>query len=181
MKYKTIVIDPPWQYGKWGKAPPDHRPNSIEYELPYKSMNINEIMNIPINSFADDNCELYLWVTQKYLPFAFQILEKWKFKYCQTITWCKKPRGLGQGGIYCPTSEFLILARRGKMPKMRRIDSTWFLTKRPHNSHSTKPEFFQDMIESVTLSPRLEIFARRERIGWDTIGDELGKPLVIVK
>ena len=33
--------------------------------------------------------------------------------------------------------------------------------------HSKKPEFFQDLIEQVSESPRLEMFARRERDGWD--------------
>ena len=47
------------------------------------------------------------------------------------------------------------------------------MTKRPHNSHSTKPEFFQDMIEKVTEEPRLELFARRKRDGWDVWGNEV--------
>jgi len=173
MKYKTIVIDPPWKYGKWGKANPKSRPNSVEYDLPYNYMTIDEIKSLPIKNLADENCELYLWTTQKYLPIAFDVLKAWGFKYCQTLTWCKKPRGTGQGGVYCPTNEFMILGRRGKMPKVTRINSTWWLTKRPHNSHSTKPEFFQDMIETVSEEPRLEMFARRERKGWSVFGNEV--------
>lgn len=182
-KYKTIVVDPPWQYGIWGKANPKSRPNSITYEIPYPTMTIDEITNLPIQTLAAENCELYLWTTQKYLPFSFAVLIAWGFKYCQTLTWCKKPRGTGQGGIYCPTTEFLILARQGKMPKAKRINSTWFLTKRPHNSHSTKPEFFQNMIEKVTDSPRIELFARRKRDGWTVWGNEVSmeNPLTKVR
>src|SRR3972149_9051661 len=161
-KYKVIYADPPWKYGNWGKANPKSRPNSKVYPMPYNTMNITEIKSLPIKSLAENNCELYLWTTQKYLPIAFQIIEFWEFKYCQTLIWCKKPRGLGQGGLYCPTNEFLILARIGKMPKKRRIDSTWFLTKRPHNSHSTKPNYFQELIEKVSDSPRIELFARQK-------------------
>lgn len=173
MKYKTIVIDPPWSYGVWGKANPISRPNSKVYPIPYKTMNVGEIKELPIRKLANDNCELYLWTTQKYLPIVFEIIKHWGFKYCQTLIWCKTPRGLGQGGVYCPTNEFLILSRIGNMPKVRRVDSTWFLTKRPHNSHSSKPEFFQDMIERVSDSPRLEMFARRKRNGWVVMGDEV--------
>lgn len=136
-------------------------------------MSIEEIKDLPIKKLAADNCELYLWVTQKYLPEAFGIISYWGFKYCQTIVWCKTPRGTGQGGVFCPTNEFLILARKGKMPKVERINSTWFHTKRPHNSHSTKPEIFQDIIEKVSEGPRLEMFARRIRIGWDVFGNEV--------
>ena len=63
------------------------------------------------------------------------------------------------------------------MPKVKRIDSTWFHTKRPHNSHSTKPEFFQDLIEQVAEAPRLEMFARREREGWDVFGNEVNNSI----
>ena len=169
-KYKTIVIDPPWKYGKW--AAPTNR-NMQQYDLPYNWMSMDEIKALPIKSLASSDCEIYLWTTQKYLPDTFELIKAWGFKYCQTLTWCKTPRGTGQGGVYCPTTEFLILARRGKMPNVKRIDSTWFHTKRPHNSHSKKPEFFQDLIERVSEGPRLEMFARREREGWDVFGNEV--------
>ena len=32
-RYSTIVVDPPWRYGKWGKANPLSRPNGKEYDL----------------------------------------------------------------------------------------------------------------------------------------------------
>ena len=171
-KYQTIVVDPPWQYGAWG-APTNRPKHLVGKPMPYKTMSLIDIEKLPISSIAADNCELYLWVTQRYLPAAFRIIESWGFKYCQTLTWCKRPRGLGQGGVYCPTTEFIILGRRGRMPKVRRVDTTWWLVKRPHNSHSTKPEVFQDIIESVSLPPRIELFARRERHGWDVWGNEV--------
>lgn len=178
-KYKTIVCDPPWKYGKWGKNSGNgvrgdfSGRKETEYYLPYPTLTIEQIKAINVNEIADSNCELYLWTTGKYLPESFEVLKSWGFKYCQTLTWCKTPRGTGQGGIYCPTTEFLILARKGKAPKVKRIDSTWFHTKRPHNSHSTKPDFFLEMIEKVTEEPRLEMFARRVRSGWDVFGNEV--------
>jgi hypothetical protein len=44
--------------------------------------------------------------------------------FCQTLTWCKTPMGTGQGGVYCPTTEFLLLGRKGKMPKVERKHKT---------------------------------------------------------
>jgi N6-adenosine-specific RNA methylase IME4 len=38
--------------------------------------------------------------------------------------------------------------------------------------HSVKPEGFLDMVERVSPAPRLELFARRDRLGWDTWGNE---------
>lgn len=174
--YSTIVVDPPWQYGKWGKASIAPRGSSYDPQdskMPYRTMTIDEIKNLPVIDIASENCDLYLWTTQKYLPVAFEVLKAWGFKYCQTLIWCKKPKGTGQGGLYCPTTEFCLLGRRGKMPKGKtRIDTTWWEIKRPMK-HSQKPEHFQDIIEMQSNGPRIELFARRKRPGWDVWGDEV--------
>ena len=175
-RYKTIVVDPPWQYEKWGKGSEKcalaGKEQNVDKPIPYKTMTVEEISEMPIKDIADDNCDLYLWVTQKYLPDAFNVIRAWGFKYCQTLTWCKAPMGTGQGGLFCPTTEFIILARRGKMPKDKtRLDTTWWQVKRTQK-HSKKPEQFQDIIEMQSDEPRLEMFARRERNGWDSWGNE---------
>ena len=172
-KFKTIVADPPWHYGA-GYPAPENRPNSnpgVPNPMPYPTMTMDEIKALPVAELADENCELYLWTTQKYLPDSFDVIKGWGFRYCGTLTWCKTPRGTGQGGLYCPTTEFIVHARRGKMPQGKpRQDSTWWNQKR--TPHSVKPEYFTDMIEAVSDWPRLEMFARRQRLGWATWGNE---------
>lgn len=178
MRYKTIVADPPWKYGKWGSNSGRNNickqftPAAKNLPLPYPSMSLAEIAALPIPDLADVDCELYVWTTQKYLPQTFPLLEKWGFRYCETLTWCKEPRGTGQGGLFTPTTEFIVHGRIGKMPSKQRIDSTWWKVSRP-NVHSRKPESFQDIIEQVSDSPRLEMFARRYRLGWDSWGNEI--------
>jgi N6-adenosine-specific RNA methylase IME4 len=188
-KYRTILIDPPWKYGKWGKASKAaflvsgirEETNKV-LPMPYDTMTVQDIAVLQIAQCSAEDCDLYLWATQKYLPYAFDIMKAWGFRYCQTLTWCKAPRGLGQGGLFCPTTEFILLGRKGQMPKnKRRIDSTWWQVKRPYNSHSTKPELFQDIIETVSDEPRLELFARRERSGWDVWGNEVESDESITK
>lgn len=179
--YKCIVADPPWAYGKWGAASDSETarkkfPNgqwSEQFDKGYSHLSTEEIASMPVGSIAADDCDLYLWTTGKYLPVAFEVMKAWGFKYCQTLTWCKVPRGTGQGGLYCPTTEFILLGRRGKMPKGKtRVDSTWWQVKRT-NKHSKKPEFFQDLIEQMSNGPRIELFARRPRDGWDVWGNEV--------
>lgn len=175
--FRTIVADPPWKYGRWGKASAPnyagHRPE--EHPIPYDTMTVQEIAALPVGSCAADDCDLYLWTTQKYLPDAFGVMRAWGFRYCQTLTWCKTPMGLGQGGLFCPTTEFILLGRKGRMPRgKRRIDSTWWNWPRAWKAHSRKPEAAQDMIETVSDGPRLELFARRARPGWTCWGNEVG-------
>ena len=178
-KFRTICADPPWQYGKWGgnsgrtKICQGFKADTQNLPLPYPSMTVADIAALPVAGCAADDCDLYLWTTQKCLPDAFSVIQAWGFRYCQALTWCKAPRGLGQGGLFCPTTEFLLLGRKGRMPQgKRRIDSTWWQIKRT-NVHSRKPEFFQDMIETVSDGPRLELFARRVRPGWTCLGNEV--------
>ncbi len=177
--FRCIVADPPWKYGAWGgnsgKSEKCHTFPEREKSrpLPYSSMTVEEIKALPVAKLAAADCDLYLWTTQKYLPDAFGVLDAWGFRYCQTLTWCKTPRGTGQGGLYCPTTEFLLLSRKGKMPMKKRVDTTWWNVKRHQNCHSHKPEFFQDVIEAQSDAPRLELFARRKRPGWHSWGNEV--------
>jgi len=179
--FRCIVVDPPWKYGKWGKGSDKcamaGKPQNVAAPLPYPSMTVDEIKEMPVRECAANDCDLYLWTTQKYLPDSFSVLAAWGFRYCQTLTWCKAPMGTGQGGLFCPTTEFVVLGRNGSMPPGKtRVDSTWWQVKRP-NVHSRKPEFFQDLIETVSDGPRLELFARRPRLGWTVWGNEVNAVL----
>ena len=178
-KYSIIYADPPWHYGKWGKCTPGSLyatrevPKNFSTPMPYATMSLQAIMQIPVSSIACVDCELYLWTTQKYLPVSFDVIKAWGFKYCQTLTWCKTPMGTGQGGVYCPTTEFLLLARKGKAPKTKRIDTTWWNIKRTQK-HSKKPAFFRELIDSIYGDcDKIELFARERFDGWDAWGNEV--------
>lgn len=174
-KYSIIYADPPWRYGKWGKAsiPRSKRHVPQDHVIPYPTMSVDEIKALPVSAIASDNCELYLWTTQKYLPTAFDVIKEWGFKYCQALTWCKTPMGTGQGGVFCPTTEFLLLARKGKAYKTKRIDTTWWNIKRTQK-HSKKPEFFRALIDSIYGDcDKIELFARERFDGWDAWGNEV--------
>jgi N6-adenosine-specific RNA methylase IME4 len=126
---------------------------------------------------ADRNAHLYLWCVNQYLTEAFDVARAWGFKPSTLLTWCKTPMGLGLGGTFVNTTEFVIFARRGSLKATRRWDSTWFQWSRPYigkggPTHSAKPEAFLDLVESVSPGPYLELFARRNRLGWDTWGNE---------
>lgn len=51
-----------------------------------------------------------------------------------------------------------------------RCDTRWW--EWPRGKHSEKPEAFLDIVERVSPAPRLEIFARRARFGWEYAGNE---------
>jgi N6-adenosine-specific RNA methylase IME4 len=132
-------------------------------------MTLDEIAALPVARLAEDAAHLYLWTTNGYLERAFEIARGWGFTPSTTLTWCKPPKGIGLGGAYSLTTEFCIFARRGSLAA-NRVDSSWWLWHR--NRHSQKPEAFLDIVEQVSPGPYLEMFARRNRLGWDTWGNE---------
>lgn len=55
-------------------------------------------------------------------------------------------------------------------PFLTTMKGTWY--EAPRGEHSQKPELFMDMIEQMSPAPRVELFARRNRLGWATWGNE---------
>ena len=69
--FQTIVIDPPWDWSDEGDV------NQFGRTKPeYATMPIEEIEKLPIDKISDENCHLYLWVTNRSLPKAFRLIKK---------------------------------------------------------------------------------------------------------
>lgn len=164
--YSTIVVDPPWKYVEGGPTTGFARMRPPPYEM----MSVQEIKELPVRLLAAANAHLYLWTTNKYLRESFAVAEAWGFKHSQTLVWCKTPRGIGPGGAYSNTTEFVLYCRRGSLPYEARADSTWWHF--PRREHSVKPPEFLEIVEQISPGPYLELFARSAREGWDGWGNE---------
>jgi len=168
LKFKTIVADPPWRtttgpagFGYGGSG---------HLKLKYPTMTIAEIKALPVGELADEAAHLYLWTTNILVRPAYEVVEAWGFKPSVLLTWAKNPIGIGLGDAFGITTEHVIFGHRGGLRPLRREPSTWWNWKR--GRHSAKPEAFIDMVESVSPGPYLELFARRNRLGWATWGNE---------
>lgn len=172
MKYRTIVADPPWHYERTGISFADKTSGRFTGTgLPYGSMSVDEIAAPPVAEIARDGAHLYVWTTQRYLWDTPRIAAAWGFKPVKLLTWCKRPTGFSMGGCYGNASEFILFARRGSVPIETRVPRDWWEWPRS-GGHSAKPEAFLDVVEQVSPAPRVELFARRARFGWDYWGDE---------
>lgn len=165
--FRCIVADPPWDVMRG----PDYNSNGPSKPLPYPTMTLAEIEAMPVAGVADKDAHLYLWTINKYIEQSYAIARAWGFKPSCLLTWAKAPHGIGIGGTYVQTTEHVLFARRGRARALRRVDSTWWTW--PRGRHSAKPEAFQDMVESVSPGPYLELFARRPRLGWTVWGNEV--------
>lgn len=176
--YSTIVIDPPWPQkgagalvGKEGFGDA----TGASKIMPYSTMTVAEIAALDIPGLASASAHLYLWTTNGFLHDAFHLLERWGFKYSTTLVWAKAPMGGGLGGAHGISTEFVLYARRGRPVTRSRGGSTWYQWKRPYDSrgkplHSAKPDELIDLVEQISTGPYCELFARRQRLGWDSWG-----------
>jgi len=193
--YRCIVVDPPWQVNGAGRpmsgGPGSYLSWSTRVEaapsraLPYETMTVEQISALPVASVAEGSgAHVYLWATNRHLGDAFTVLAAWGFAYSTTLVWAKRPMGGGLGGAYGISSEYVLFGRRGSAPTTARITGTWFTWKRPYDSrgkprHSAKPPEFYDMVETVSPGPRIELFARAARPGWDVWGDQAPSPVAL--
>lgn len=169
--YRTIVADPPWEYERTGVTFHDGESGAFTgTTVPYVTMTLGQIADVPVRDLSTRDAHLYLWTTQKYLRDAYWIADAWGFSVSSVLVWCKPVRGWTVGGTFMSTTEFVLFCRRGSLKASQRIDRQWF--EWPRGEHSAKPEAFLDMVEAVSPAPRLELFARRNRLGWDTWGNE---------
>lgn len=166
MKYRTIVADPPWAL-EWNANIGVGR--SGRKGLPYPTMTVEQICGVDIAAVAAQDAHLWLWTTASFLWDAPRVALSWGFRPTYTLVWGKN--GLGVGGRFRHTAEFVLFCERGaQLPITRRDVPTLFIW--PKGNHSAKPDAFYDLVESVSPPPRLEMFARRQRLGWDTWGNE---------
>jgi N6-adenosine-specific RNA methylase IME4 len=171
MKYRTIVADPPWDYtGTTFRQGAGHGAKYKNRPLPYGSMTTAEIAALPVSEISEDDATLFLWTTSRYLPKSFAVVEAWGFRYVQMLVWVKPGPTPMCFPFAPPATEFLLGCKRGRPARMGGFPSSAIIA--PQEEHSRKPELFLDYIEQVSPGPYLELFARRNRLGWDTWGNE---------
>jgi N6-adenosine-specific RNA methylase IME4 len=177
-RYRTIVADPPWEYSEFAIRGPRLKSGGPRTgirqrrPLPYPSLSIREIAALPVSALAESDCRVFLWTTNRYLPDSFSILGAWGFRYTQTLVW-HKPHVNLPASIAPNSAEFIVVGVKGKPVRLTAWASgviTDGLGGRTR--HSTKPDVFLDLIEQSSPGPYVELFARSQRLGWDTWGDE---------
>jgi N6-adenosine-specific RNA methylase IME4 len=174
VSYRTIVADPPWpmplRAGRqtWREG----RPSGVTRTLAYPTMSVADIRDLNVSDLAEGNAHLYLWTTQRFLRNVWDVAEAWGFHPSSVLAWCKEPRGFNQGRKFGSCLEFCLFAWRGEAPEKGNpeVPRNWFQW--PRGRHSAKPPAFYDLVEQVSPGPYLEMFARQQRLGWDTWGHE---------
>lgn len=185
-RYRTIVVDPPWAYQdlwdhylSYSKASGQDKAIDRRALQPlhyrrgaaanYTTLSLEDLAALPISKWVDDDAHLYLWTTNAFMVEAHNLAVAWDFKVKTILTWVK-PR-LGMGTYYRNNTEHVLFAVKGSLKTLRKDCRTAF--EGAQGRHSEKPQAFYDMVETMSPGPYLDVFARRQRMGWDVWGNEV--------
>ena len=174
--YSVIYADPPWQYNARHNLDTRFKGGAGGH---YPTMPLWEILALPVESIADDDCALFLWTTFPYIDKQLKVFEAWGFRY-RTLgfSWIKTYKNgkpfFGVGYYAKSNCEVCLLGVRGKMTPVSDSVSSVVISERLR--HSQKPAEIRDRIVALFGDvPRIELFARREVEGWDSWGNEVPK------
>lgn len=168
MTYRTIVVDPPWPERGGGGRGAD-----VHYDLLPVTRMAEVISGADLWRPSLDGCHLYLWATNTHLPAAINLVADLGFRYVTCLTWAKQTIGLGQ--YFRGQTEHVLFAVLGSLPIEPAARLSTLISAR-RSAHSAKPDRFYEIVEQVSPGPRLEMFARRRRVGWDVWGFEAPDP-----
>lgn len=173
-KFHTVLADPPWRFtNRTGKMAPEHRRLSR-----YETMELEEIMALPVGQATSEPAHLYLWVPNALLPDGLAVMKAWGFSYKSNIVWHKVRKdggsdGRGVGFYFRNVTELVLFGVRGKNARTLKPGRTQVnLVGTRKREHSRKPDEMYDLIEACSPGPFLEMFARGTRPGWTAWGNQ---------
>lgn len=176
-RYSVIYADPPWAY--------DDNACSEQWRgTPYATTKPADIASWPVHRLAADDCALFMWATYPLLPEALETIRGWGFEYKSiAFQWLKLNRKNGEpfyglGRWTRGNTEPCLLATRGK-PKPVSKGVSQLILEAPIQGHSAKPALAAEkIVELMGDVPRIELFARDRKPGWDCTGLEVdGLPI----
>lgn len=179
-KFDIIYADPPWDYN--GKLQFDNSSKNAEHidlskkifissaAFKYPTLKTSELKKLPVQEIAKNDCLLFMWTTNPHLAQGIELGESWGFEYrTVAFVWDKMKHN---PGIYTLSNcELCLVFKRGKIPTPRGARNVQQLVRSPRKEHSEKPiEVIQAIEKMFPHHERIELFARRETMGWSAWG-----------
>jgi N6-adenosine-specific RNA methylase IME4 len=165
--YNVILADPAWQFEVYSENGMDRSADNH-----YPTSAVEEFMALKVPDATAEDCVLYLWVTVPMLLDGLALMGAWGFEYKSHIVWIKDKVGTGYWSRN--RHELLLIGTKGKPPAPAMGTQSPSAIEAPVGRHSEKPVIFYEIIEAAFPTvPKLEMFARTERSGWDSWGNEV--------
>ena len=182
-KYDVIYADPPWDYG--GKMQYDKssiKSLNIGFErnvfisaanFKYPTLKLIELKELNVNSIAADDCILFMWTTGPQFANSIELGKAWGFEY-KTVAFVWDKQVHNPGRYTLSQTEFVLAFKKGRFPSPRGARNIRQLLSIHRGEHSEKPEQIIDGITKMfPQQKKIELFARKNYIGWDNWGLEI--------
>jgi len=170
--YNIIYADPAWPFDNYSAKGESRNPNRH-----YDTLSIEQIQALPVGHLASGDCALFLWVTDPLLDVGIETMKAWGFQYkTVAFTWAKRSKldtswHIGTGYTTRSNPEMCLLGFNGSLP--RQSASVRQLVVEPIREHSRKPDRIpDDIVRLYGDLPRVELFARTARPGWEAWGNQ---------
>jgi len=172
--YSVILADPPWRFATRSQL--GQKKNA---EGHYATMTLAEILALPVAELANPKgCALFLWATPPMLQQGLDVMKAWGFAYRSIGAWAKRSRTgaawqFGTGYVFRSAMEPYLFGSIGRPVQTARNVRNLIVA--PVREHSRKPEEIYADAERLFAGPRLELFSRQPRPGWDCFGNQLDR------
>ena len=171
--YDIVYADPPWPKRKGGLR--KCRPAQTR-DLEYQTLSLGEIKDLLSKAKVAEKHSFFVWTVDEFLHDTEKIMAELGYKLHARIVWDKE-NGVAPAFTIRYAHEYLLwFYKPGKMLKPcveTRGKYTTVLRKKAVK-HSQKPDIAYEMLEAMFPgAQKLEMFARNERSGWDSFGNEI--------
>jgi N6-adenosine-specific RNA methylase IME4 len=179
----VLYSDCAWRFEVWSRETGMDRAADNHY-LTMKVAELIALKDTLIAKAAAADCVHFMWTTRPMFPEALKVMMAWGFDYKTCFGWEKTNEDgspyIGAGYWARDNFEALLVGTRGSIPAPA-LGTQWpALIKAPvirgpdgRVVHSAKPSIFYELIEAYFPNlPKIELFARQRRAGWDPWGLE---------
>jgi N6-adenosine-specific RNA methylase IME4 len=75
-RYPVIYADPPWRFAAYSEKGEGR--GAVAH---YDCMTADKLSSLPVQKIATDDCVLFLWTTDPFLPMGINLLDSWGFTF----------------------------------------------------------------------------------------------------
>ena len=187
---KPVLVDPPWEMcsgGSKGLSAQAHYPTQKQHQI------IDTCLAWMEQHPVAPEAHLYLWtmnafpkVNSKGVMDALELCREMGFEPIQFIPWIKNSGNPTLYALRC--TELCLFATRFRKGHIydvayaretetsvckKGLTTTKDYIIADRGRHSKKPEIFYDYIEERSNGPYLEMYARNQREGWVSVGNQV--------
>ncbi len=182
-KYDVIYADPPWDYG--GKMQYDKssiKSENIDFKkdvfisaanFKYPTVPLKDLQKLDVASISADDCILFMWTTGPHLDNSIKLGTAWGFEY-KTVAFVWDKQVHNPGRYTLSQTEFVLVFKKGRFPENRGARNVRQLVSVHRGKHSEKPiSVIEGISKMFPKQRKIELFARKNYIGWDNWGLEI--------